>query len=69
MALLPCNRPKTDHDFVAGELEVHTNTELTKLVQQFTTEIHAPLVLAADGTPATSADPYPALGADDKADS
>jgi hypothetical protein len=44
---------KADHDFVASELEVHTNTEVTKLVHQLTTEIHARLVLAADGTPAT----------------
>jgi len=44
---------KADHDFVASELELHTNTELTKLVHQLTTEIHARLVLASDGTPAT----------------
>jgi uncharacterized membrane protein len=42
---------KADHDFVASELELHTNTELTKLVHQLTTEIHARLVLASDGTP------------------
>jgi uncharacterized membrane protein len=44
---------RTDHDFVGSELELHTNTELTKLVHQLTTEIHARLVLASDGTPAT----------------
>jgi uncharacterized membrane protein len=44
---------KADHDFFASELELHTNTELTKLVHQLTTEIHARLVLTSDGTPAT----------------
>ena len=44
---------KADHDFVASELELHTNTELTKLVHQLTTEIHARLVLPSDGTSAT----------------
>jgi Predicted membrane protein len=39
---------KADHDFVASELELHSNTELTKLVHQLTTEIHARLVLPAD---------------------
>ena len=44
---------KADHDFVASEMELHTNTELTRLVHQLTTEIHARLVLASDGTTAT----------------
>jgi uncharacterized membrane protein len=44
---------KADHDFVASELELHTNTELTKLVHQLTTEIHASLVPTADGVPPT----------------
>lgn len=35
---------KADHDFVEGELELHTNTELTRMVYQLTTEIHARLV-------------------------
>src|SRR6186997_3680422 len=35
---------KADHDFVASELELHTNTELTRTVHQLTTEIHARLV-------------------------
>jgi uncharacterized membrane protein len=44
---------KADHDFVANELELHTNTELTRLVHQLTTEIHARLVLPSGGpTPA-----------------
>jgi uncharacterized membrane protein len=32
---------KADHDFVAGEQELHVNTELTRLIHQLTTEIHA----------------------------
>jgi uncharacterized membrane protein len=35
---------KADHDFVANELELHTNTDLTRAVHQLTTEIHARLV-------------------------
>ena len=42
---------KADHDFVASELELHTNTELTRLVHQLTTEIHARLVASTAGTP------------------
>ena len=45
---------KADHDFVASELELHTNTELTKVVHQLTTEIHARLVPTSDGTTATT---------------
>jgi uncharacterized membrane protein len=47
---------KADHDFVASELELHTNTELTKLVHQLTTEIHARLVAASDGTATATRD-------------
>src|SRR5689334_16618378 len=32
---------KADHDFVEGELELKTNTELTRLIHQLTAEIHA----------------------------
>jgi uncharacterized membrane protein len=39
---------KADHDFVASELELHTNTELTRLVHQLTTEIHSRLVPTSD---------------------
>jgi uncharacterized membrane protein len=35
---------KADHDFVANELELHTNTDLTRRVHELTTEIHARLV-------------------------
>lgn len=48
---------KADHDFAAGELELHTNTELTRIVHQLTTEIHARLIPTADGDPATGGDP------------
>jgi hypothetical protein len=39
---------KADHDFVAGELELHANTELTRIVHQLMTEIHAHLVPPTD---------------------
>ncbi len=35
---------KADHDFAASEQELPTNTELTRLVHQLTTEIHARLI-------------------------
>jgi uncharacterized membrane protein len=41
---------KADHDFVASEQELHTNTELTRLIHQLTTEIHA-RVASAEPTP------------------
>jgi uncharacterized membrane protein len=40
---------KADHDFVASELELHTNTELTRLIHQLTTEIHARVAAASAG--------------------
>jgi uncharacterized membrane protein len=43
---------KADHDFIASELELHTNTELTRLVHQLTTEIHGRLVPTSEGTTA-----------------
>jgi uncharacterized membrane protein len=42
---------KADHDFVASELELHTNTDLTRAVHQLTTEIHARLVPPSEATP------------------
>jgi uncharacterized membrane protein len=42
---------KADHDFVANEQELHVNTDLTRIIHQLTTEIHARLGAAADGTP------------------
>lgn len=35
---------KADHDFVASELELHTNTDLTRMIHQLTGEIHARIV-------------------------
>jgi uncharacterized membrane protein len=43
---------KADHDFVANEQELHTNTELTRLVHQLTTEMHTRLMATAAGTQA-----------------
>ncbi len=40
---------KANHDFLANELELKSNTELTKLVHQLTTEIHS-RVCQSDGT-------------------
>jgi uncharacterized membrane protein len=42
---------KADHDFVASELELHTNTELTRAVHQLTTDIHARLVPPSAAAP------------------
>jgi uncharacterized membrane protein len=38
---------KADHDFVAQELELHINTELTRAVEQLTRDIHAAVVSAS----------------------
>jgi uncharacterized membrane protein len=35
---------KADHDFVAQEKELQSNTELTRLIHQLTTEIHHQVV-------------------------
>jgi len=45
---------KADHDFVASEQELHNNTDLTRLIHQLTTQIHAQLVPPSGGTPATA---------------
>lgn len=39
---------KADHDFVANEQELQTNTELTRLVHKLTCEIHGQLVPPED---------------------
>jgi uncharacterized membrane protein len=39
---------KADHDFVEQELELKTNTELTRAVHALTTEIHRRLVTESD---------------------
>src|SRR5664279_5374771 len=43
---------KADHDFTASELELHTNTDLTRAIHQLTSEIHARIVAEEHGTPA-----------------
>jgi uncharacterized membrane protein len=45
---------KADHDFVAEELELRTNTELTRQIHVLTTELHQRMVKVpqrADGRP------------------
>jgi uncharacterized membrane protein len=42
---------KADHDFAVAEQELHENTEITRLVQQLTTEIHNHYVRRAVATP------------------
>jgi uncharacterized membrane protein len=42
---------KADHDFVASEQELHANTDLTRLIHQLTTEIHASLLPPAGTRP------------------
>jgi hypothetical protein len=42
---------KADHDFVAQEQELHTNTDLTRLIADLTREIHASVVPGAAPTP------------------
>jgi uncharacterized membrane protein len=46
---------KADHDFNEQELELKTNTQLTRDVHQMTQEIHA--IVSAQPTPATRATP------------
>ncbi len=40
---------KADHDFVAQEQELQSNTELTRAIHTLTTEIHRQIVTGADG--------------------
>jgi hypothetical protein len=35
---------KADHDFVAQEEELHTNTDLTRVIAELTREIHLSVV-------------------------
>jgi len=39
---------KADHDFVAQELELKTNTELTKKIHELTVELHAKMCVPAE---------------------
>jgi uncharacterized membrane protein len=45
---------KADHDFVENEQELHSNTDLTRLIHQLTTQIHAQLVPPPDTSAAPS---------------
>jgi hypothetical protein len=40
----PCQRAKADHDFNEQELELKTNTELTRAIHTLTTELHRRLL-------------------------
>jgi uncharacterized membrane protein len=48
---------KADHDFVAQELELKDNTDLTRSVHKLTQEIHA--IVSAQPTPPAAASPSP----------
>ena len=47
---------KADHDFVESEQELHHNTELTRLIHQLTTQIHAQLVAPPKSASTTTTD-------------
>lgn len=40
---------KADHDFVESELELKTNTDLTRQIHTLTTELHRRVVTQGDG--------------------
>jgi len=40
---------KADHDFVEQELELKTNTEITRAIHALTTELHRRLIVGNDG--------------------
>jgi uncharacterized membrane protein len=48
---------KADHDFVAQEQELHTNTDLTQKVHDLTVQLHAKMCLGQDTPPPTAGDP------------
>jgi uncharacterized membrane protein len=48
---------KANHDFAVTEQELHENTEITRLVEQLTTEIHNHYLHRAPGTPHSAAGP------------
>ncbi|MDT4923690.1 MAG: hypothetical protein QOG01_1403 [Pseudonocardiales bacterium] len=52
------SQAKANHDFAVAEQELHENTEITRLVQQLTIEIHNHYVRRA------RADPHSAVGRD-----
>ena len=51
-------REKADHDFLEEEMELHTNTELTRQIHVLTTELHRRLLTEHEsGAPARPATP------------
>jgi uncharacterized membrane protein len=54
---------KADHDFTEQELELKTNTELTRAIHTLTTELHRRLVVdrPQEGPPGDRASPPPPL--------
>jgi len=42
-------KAKADHDFLEQELELKTNTELTRAVHTLTTEIHRRVMTGSEG--------------------
>ena len=42
---------KADHDFVAQELELETNTEITRSIHVLTTELHRRLLVGSGDNP------------------
>ena len=44
---------KADHDFNEQELELKTNTDLTRQIHVLTTELHRRLIEEADGAPSS----------------
>jgi uncharacterized membrane protein len=41
---------KAEHDFTVNEEELHTNTDLTRLIHQLTTDIHARVISSTGGS-------------------
>ena len=48
---------KADHDFVAQEQELNTNTELTKKIHELTIELHEKMCLGVDRRSDTASGP------------
>ncbi len=48
---------KADHDFITSEQELHSNTELTKLLHQLVCEIHSSVHASTNHDPVARADP------------
>jgi uncharacterized membrane protein len=48
---------KADHDFVEQELELKTNTELTRAIHAMTTELHRRLLTESGGSGGSASEP------------